>query len=273
MPDPAGSILLIGAGRMGYALLEGWLKEPALGGYRFQVAEPHPAGPLERLAKEGRIDLNPDPVDLDPALAVLAVKPQIMDEVAAPFRPLAQNGTPFLSIAAGRSIRSIKQALGADCPVVRAMPNTPASLGRGATVCVADGTIPDDLKTLCTTLLEAVGHVAWIEDESLIDAVTAVSGSGPAYVFHMAECLAAAGEKAGLPRNLAEELARLTVAGAGEMLWRGEADAATLRENVTSPGGTTAAALHILMAKDGLKPLMERAVDAAKQRGRELDRS
>lgn len=151
------------------------------------------------------------------------------------------------------------------------MPNTPASVARGITACFAGADVDAAARDLCTALLEAVGAVVWLEDETLMDAVTAVSGSGPAYLFHMAEALAEAGTAVGLPEDLAQELARVTVAGAGEMLWQGAGDASSLRANVTSPGGTTAAALAILMADDGLRPLVKRAVIAARDRGRALD--
>jgi pyrroline-5-carboxylate reductase len=160
--------------------------------------------------------------------------------------------------------------LGATAPVVRVMPNTPAAIGRGMSVAVASDGVTGEQKALVTALLEAVGEAGWVDDEALMDAVTAVSGSGPAYVFHLAECLAEAGMAAGLPRELAEKAARATVAGAGELLHRSDLPAATLRENVTSPGGTTAAALEVLRGEDGLPELMKRAVAAATKRSREL---
>jgi pyrroline-5-carboxylate reductase len=269
-----GKILLVGAGRMGGALLSGWL-EVGAAGHEICVMDPVPGEDLQKIATAGHITLNPNLdqfSETPPVLTILAVKPQIMDRALEPLAPIAAAGGCFLSVAAGRSIVSIRRGLGVNAPIIRAMPNTPASVARGATVCVAGEGVPSHIRALCTKLLHVVGQVYWMDDESLIDAVTAVSGSGPAYVFHLAECMAEAGIRVGLAPDLARELARLTVAGAGEMLWQGKDDATTLREQVTSPKGTTAAALHVLMGADGLGPLMGRAIEAARDRGRELDR-
>ena len=182
----------------------------------------------------------------------------------------AAPGTAFLSIAAGTTIATFEAVLGAEAAVIRVMPNTPAAVGRGISVLCANARCSDRQRQVAGELLAAVGEVAWIEDEGLMDAVTAVSGSGPAYVFLLIECLAEAGVEAGLAPDLAEQLARATVAGAGELARLSEQPAAQLRRNVTSPGGTTQAALEVLMAADGLQGLLTRAVAAAKRRGREL---
>jgi len=205
-----------------------------------------------------------------PDVVVIAVKPQSTDAALPAYRPFADKGAAFLSIAAGRPIAYFERLFGSNARILRAMPNTPAAVHRGITVIAANARVDDRARARAETLLAAVGQVEWVEDEGLIDAVTAVSGSGPAYVFLLAECLAEAGRAAGLPDALAARLARATVAGAGELLHRSGESAEQLRKNVTSPGGTTAAALQVLMAEDGLKPLMTRAVAAATRRSREL---
>jgi pyrroline-5-carboxylate reductase len=205
-----------------------------------------------------------------PAVLLMAVKPQMMDAVFPPLGKLAGPRTLVLSIAAGRKIEGFERHLAQGVAVVRAMPNTPAAIGRGMTVCVANAHVTAEQRALCDELLGAVGEVAWVDDEAQIDAVTAVSGSGPAYVFLLAECLAEAGVAAGLSEPLAKELARATISGAGELLRQSDLEAAVLRQNVTSPGGTTAAALGVLMGPDGLRELMTRAVAAAAKRSREL---
>jgi pyrroline-5-carboxylate reductase len=201
---------------------------------------------------------------------VLAVKPQSMTEVLAEMAPLARPDTLIVSVAAGVRLERLRAAFPPSQPVVRAMPNTPAQIGQGVTVAVANAHTSAAQRECVGALLAAVGQVAWVEDENLIDAVTAVSGSGPAYVFLLAECLAEAGRQAGLPDDLAELLGRQTVAGAGALLAASSLPPATLRENVTSPKGTTAAALSVLMAEDGLQPLLTRAVEAARRRSIEL---
>jgi pyrroline-5-carboxylate reductase len=200
----------------------------------------------------------------------MAVKPQAMDAVLPPLAKLAGPHTLVLSIAAGCRIATFEQHLPKATAVVRAMPNTPAAIGRGISVCVANAHVTPRQKALCDRLLAAVGEVGWIDDESLMDAVTAVSGSGPAYVFLLVEALAEAGVAAGLDASLAMRLARATVSGTGELLHQSRLEPAKLRENVTSPGGTTAAALSVLMAPGGLGALMKRAVAAAVKRGKEL---
>ena len=270
--DFSGTLVLVGAGKMGAALLEGWLRL-GLSPDRVAVIEPMPSPDIAALAKRG-LSLNPDLHTLrDPAVVVLAVKPQIAADAIAPLRPVVGATTLVISIMAGRTLQFLATALdrpGAQAgALVRAMPNTPAAIGRGITVAVpvrASGA----QRQLAEDLLSATGAVEWVDDEALLDAVTAVSGSGPAYVFLLAEVLAQAGVAAGLPAPLAQKLARETVAGSGELLHRSPLDPAVLRENVTSPGGTTAAALDVLMTQNGLKALMEKAVAAATARSRQL---
>jgi len=266
-----GSLLLAGAGNMGQALLAGWL-ERGLDPARVIVQDPSPPPSAKALlgrhgiAAHAAVAALPEP----PAVLMMAVKPQVMDEVFPPLARLAGPHTVVLSIAAGRAIAGFERHLAKNTGVVRSMPNTPASIGRGITVAVANAHVTAAQRATCDALLRAAGEVAWVGDESLLDAVTAVSGSGPAYVFYLAECLAEAGVKAGLEPQLARKLARWTVAGAGELLHRSELGADVLRQNVTSPNGTTYAALQVLMAEDGLAKLMREAVDAAAKRSREL---
>ena len=264
-----GPLLLVGCGKMGGALLTGWLAR-GVAAAAVTVAEPHPAPGSVPDGVTVVPGLDNVPGDMAPAVVVLAVKPQQMDAVVALCRPFARPGTVFLSIAAGKDIAYYTRGLGAVAAIVRAMPNTPAAVGRGMSVLCANAAADAAQRQVCEALLAAVGEVAWIEDESLLDAVTAVSGGGPAYVFLLIECLAEAGVEAGLPADLAMRLARTTVAGAGELVHRASEPASRLRENVTSPGGTTLEALKILMAADGLQPLLTRAIAAATRRGREL---
>jgi len=264
----AGNVALVGAGKMGGALLDGWIGlgvDPA----RVVVMEPQPAASIEALSARG-LRINPDPASICPDAIIIAVKPQIAPEIMPGVASLMAPSTVVVSIMAGRTIAFLAGTLPPDAAVVRAMPNTPAAIGRGITVAVPNSRVSPAQRQLADALLTATGAVEWIDDETLMDAITAVSGSGPAYVFLLAESLARAGEKAGLPADLARRLARATVAGSGELLHRSSIDAAVLRQNVTSPGGTTAAALDVLMAADGLDPLMERAVAAATRRSREL---
>lgn len=261
-------LLLVGCGKMGGALLDGWLGDGVVAAGRVIVVEPAdislPEG-VRRVADAGELAAGLQPVGV-----VFAVKPQAMDAVLPPYRRFAVPGTVFLSIAAGKTVAYFENLVGADAAIVRAMPNTPAAIGRGVSVLYANPQVDAAQREFCGTLLAAVGAVDWIDDEALMDAVTALSGSGPAYVFLLAEVMAQAGIAAGLPEALAAKLARLTVAGSGELLAQSEAPAATLRENVTSPGGTTAAALAVLMAEDGMAPLLTEAIAAATTRSREL---
>lgn len=265
-----GPVLLVGAGRMGGAMLDGWLGrglDPAL----TTVLDPAPPPEVEALIGSRGVRHNPDdPGTPPPAILLLAVKPQVIGDVAPKVAAFVARETVVISIAAGITTGTLAELLPQATAIVRAMPNTPAAVGRGFTVCVPTPGVTAGQREMVTALLEASGEVAWVGDEALMDAVTAVSGSGPAYVFWLTECLAEAGIAAGLPADLARRLARATVCGAGELMHRSPLDPAELRENVTSPGGTTAEALAVLMADDGLKPLMTRAVAAAKRRAGEL---
>ncbi|MGH6932100.1 MAG: pyrroline-5-carboxylate reductase [Dongiaceae bacterium] len=266
-----GQLLLVGCGKMGGAMLRGWLARGVRPG-DVTVVEPNPAIP-DDVAESGATIVGDGarlPAGLAPAVVILAVKPQMMDGAIAAHRRFVDPGTVFLSIAAGRTIGYFQRLLGADAAIVRAMPNTPASVGRGITVACANRNASAAQRDLCDQLLAAVGEVAWVEDEGLIDAVTAVSGGGPAYVFLLIECLAEAGVAAGLPPDLAMRLARSTVSGSGELARLSPESAAVLRQNVTSPAGTTLEALKILMASDGLQPLLTKAIAAATRRSREL---
>jgi pyrroline-5-carboxylate reductase len=266
-----GPLLLAGAGNMGFALLSGWLErglEPA----RVIVQDPAPPSHIkQQLDRQGiAVHANVGTLAQPPAVIVVAVKPQVMDEVFPPLAKLAGTKTVVLSVAAGRPIKGFEAHLAPGIAVVRAMPNTPASVGRGITVAVGNAHVTPAQREACDQLLRAVGEVGWVQDEGLMDAVTAVSGSGPAYVFYLAECMTKAGVDAGLPPDLAQQLATWTVAGAGELLHRSDLDPAVLRQNVTSPNGTTFAALQVLMGKNGLAELMHDAVAAAASRSREL---
>jgi pyrroline-5-carboxylate reductase len=262
-----GTVVLAGAGKMGGAMLSGWLAQ-GLDARRVMVIEPHPSDEIRVLAGAG-VRLNPSPKDIgDVAALVVALKPQAFREAGPALKPFAGPATLVVSIMAGMTIASVAEVCGGN--VVRAMPNTPAAIGRGITVAVGANNVGSAQRATADALLRAIGSVEWVEDESLMDAVTAVSGSGPAYVFLLAEELARAGVAAGLPEELATKLARETLAGSGELLHRSDLSAATLRQNVTSPGGTTAAALEVLMGADGLQLLMTRAVAAATRRSKEL---
>jgi len=266
----SGPLLLIGCGKMGGALLSGWLAQ-GIPGAAVHVVEPGEASlaPFAGKGLQHHRSLAEVPKDLGPALVLLAVKPQIMEGAIAGLRDLAGPETVFLSIAAGKTLDYFAQRLGPSA-VVRAMPNTPAAVGRGMTVLCADAQVTKAQRGLCEALCGVVGGVDWVTDEGLLDVVTALSGGGPAYVFLLVECLAKAGEEAGLPADLAMRLARGTVEGSGELLHRASEPASRLRENVTSPAGTTLEALKILMAEDGWQPLISRAIAAATRRSREL---
>jgi pyrroline-5-carboxylate reductase len=268
----SGTIILAGAGKMGGAMLSGWLAR-GLDARRVAVIEPHPSEEI-RAHLAGGVRLNPQPQDTGSIAAfVVALKPQAFREAAPALKPFITAPTLMVSIMAGMTIASIAEVLIGQKTgghVVRAMPNTPAAIGRGITVAVAAKNVSDAQRTTADSLLRATGSVEWVNDEGLMDAVTAVSGSGPAYIFLLAEELARAGVAAGLPEALATKLARETVAGSGELLHRSDLSADVLRQNVTSPGGTTAAALEVLMGKDGMQSLLTRAVAAATKRSKEL---
>lgn len=269
MGELPGSVTLVGAGKMGAALLQGWAAR-GLSGASVAILEPKPSSDVTALAAAQGFRLNP--TDRAPPQAlVLAIKPQALDAVAPSIVADAGADTLVLSILAGKRIADLSARLPQARMIVRAMPNTPASIGRGVTGAFAGPAVDPERRAAAAALLAAVGEVEWVESEALIDAVTAVSGSGPAYVFYFVECLTRAGVEAGLSEEASARLARATVAGAGELLRQSEGVApATLRENVTSPGGTTAAALAVLMADDGLAPIVSRAVAAAKRRAEEL---
>lgn len=258
-------LVLLGCGKMGSALLAGWL-EAGLPPSSIWVLEPNPT---EWLASTG-VHLNKG-VPSAPAVALLAVKPQMMGEALPALVALGNGTTLMVSIAAGTSIATFENTFGDRTPIVRTMPNTPAMVGRGITGICANAHAGAAGLALAADLMAAVGEVVVLDGEHQIDAVTAVSGSGPAYVFHLIEAMAAGGVAQGLSPDVAMKLARATVCGAGELAFRAPETAAELRVNVTSPGGTTAAALAVLMnAETGLPPLMERAIKAAADRGREL---
>jgi len=263
------NILLIGAGRMGGALLKGWLKS---GVKSVNVVEPKPSAELRRLVRARKITLfaAPSGVKRRPSVCVVAIKPQVLKGEVRALAGFAQSGALMISIAAGTTVAAMAAAWGPKARIIRAMPNTPGAIGRGITgLFAARGATAADKKR-AASLLSALGETAWVAKETLIDSVTAVSGSGPAYLFLMAEALTEAGMAEGLPRAQAEKFARATVSGAGALLAADKSPAAALREAVTSPGGTTAAALSVLMADDGLVQLMKRAVRAARERAQEL---
>lgn len=264
-----GTIVLAGAGKMGGAMLSGWLAQ-GLDPKRVVVIDPHPSDETRSFAAKG-VALNPAAKDIGAAdVLVVAVKPQMFREAGPQLKSLVGAKTLVVSIMAGTTLAVLKDICGG--VAVRAMPNTPAAIGRGITVAVAGAGVEKPQRAIADALLRATGSVEWIDDESLMDAVTAVSGSGPAYIFLLAEELARAGVAAGLPEALATKLARETVAGSGELLRRSELTSATLRENVTSPGGTTAAALSVLMGDGGFQSLLTRAVAAATKRSKELSK-
>jgi pyrroline-5-carboxylate reductase len=269
MNETAPRVLLAGFGNMGQALVNGWLAR-GIPAESIRIVDPGQAAreAAEALRLRATRVWQPDGEDFD--VVVFAVKPDKLAETAAAYRPLAGRGPVFLSIAAGKPLGALSATLGSSTPAVRAMPNTPAAVGAGMTVLCANGAASDVQRQLCADLLGAVGRVEWVDEEGLMDAVTAVSGSGPAYVFLLIECLAQAGAAAGLPPALAARLATQTVYGAGAYAAQSELDAAELRRRVTSPQGTTEAALKVLMADDALGALLRRAVRAATERSREL---
>jgi pyrroline-5-carboxylate reductase len=263
-----GTLVLVGAGKMGGAMLDGWL-ERGLKPKQISVIEPQPGKTLKALARRG-LKLNPKGKPLAASAVVIAVKPQSAPEALPSVATYVGRSTLVLSIMAGRTIGFLEKSLPSGTAIVRAMPNTPAAIGRGISVAVANANISAQHRKQSSNLLAAIGKVEWVTDEALMDAVTALSGSGPAYVFLLAETMASAGIAAGLPPALATRLARETVAGSGELLHRSDVDAATLRQNVTSPGGTTAAALEVLLGPGGFDRLLTQAIDAAARRSRQL---
>lgn len=258
-------LVLLGCGKMGSAMLQGWLAG-GLPASSVWVLDPHPS---DWLTAQG-VHLNKG-LPAAPAIVLIAVKPQMMAAALPGLAAMGSGKTLFLSIAAGTTISHYESVLGAKTPIIRAMPNTPAAVGRGISAITGNAFASEADLALAEALLSAVGQVVRLDGEHQMDAVTAVSGSGPAYVFHLIEALAAAGQAEGLSPALAMQLARATVTGAGELAYQAPETAAQLRINVTSPGGTTAAALGVLMDPDiGFPPLLRRAVKAAADRGREL---
>ena len=261
-------LVLAGAGKMGAALLRGWLAgglDPAA----VTVVDPQPSAEIATLCAERALRLNPEAAAPAGAL-VLGIKPQVLDAAAPALAGWIGPDTLIVSILAGKTIADLKRRLPTARAVVRAMPNLPASIGRGATGAVGSPEVGPQARAGAEALLASSGLVAWLDDEALIDAVTAVSGSGPAYVFLLAEALTEAGVAAGLPLDLSAQLARATVAGAGALLDADAREAGQLRRDVTSPGGTTAAALAVLMREGALPDLMREAVEAARRRAGEL---
>lgn len=267
----AGPLVLLGAGKMGQAMLDGWLGR-GLKAPKVIALDPNPSKEIKATAKRG-VKVNPKAgprANANAQAIVISVKPQMAPDAVPPLGLYVGKNTLVVSIMAGRTISFLEKALPPGTAIVRAMPNTPAAVGRGISVAVSNSRVTAKQRKLATDLLSAIGKVEWVNDEGLIDAVTATSGSGPAYVFLLVEAMAKAGAAAGLPADLAYRLARETVAGAGELLHQSALDAATLRQNVTSPGGTTAAALNVLMAPGAFDRLLTEAIAAATKRSKEL---
>ncbi|CUH79149.1 pyrroline-5-carboxylate reductase [Tropicibacter naphthalenivorans] len=257
-------LVLLGCGKMGSAMLEGWLAQ-GLPESSVWVQDPHPS---DWVMSKG-VHVN-EPLPKAPAIVLIAVKPQMMADALPSLQALGNGDTLFLSVAAGISIATYEELLGHDTPIIRAMPNTPAAVGQGITAIIGNAQASAENLSTAEELLSAVGQVVRLDAESQMDAVTGVSGSGPAYVFHMIECLASAGEAQGLSPELAMALAKATVAGAGALAMQAAEDPAQLRKNVTSPNGTTQAGLEVLMADDALPKIITDTVAAAANRSREL---
>jgi pyrroline-5-carboxylate reductase len=265
-----GPVMLVGAGKMGLALARGWL-DAGLPPNHLLLVDPAPNPAAQQLAEDYGLTLNTDASGLLPNVLVLAVKPQVIDSVMESLRPIVGQQTLAISIAAGIDIARLSRGLDMG-RVVRTMPNTPAQIGKGITGAVAGPEVGPEGRGIAEALLSAAGPVVWFDDERQLDAVTAVSGSGPAYVFHLVEALAEAARRQGLPDAIAEQLARQTVIGSAALLEADPAPPAVLRQNVTSPNGTTQAGLEVLMGQPGLVDLIDRTVDAARKRSEELGR-
>ncbi|MCP5073939.1 MAG: pyrroline-5-carboxylate reductase [Rhodobacteraceae bacterium] len=264
----AGGLVLLGCGKMGSAMLQGWLANGVAAG-NVAILDPYPSDWVKGLTSQG-VALNAELPEV-PAVCIVAVKPQMMGDALPRLQALGNGITVFISVAAGTPIRAFEEVLGAETPIIRAMPNTPAAVGKGITALIGNTKITEDDLLMAEALLQAVGQTVRLDDESQMDGVTAVSGSGPAYVFHLIEALAVAGEAEGLSAELSMKLAKATVGGAGALAEAAEESPAQLRVNVTSPGGTTAAALEVLMSEgDGFPALLRRGVKAAADRSREL---
>jgi pyrroline-5-carboxylate reductase len=266
----SGSLVLVGAGKMGGAMLEGWLRSGVPGG-QIVALDPAASDDMKTKLANWGIRLNPPPSAVKaPEVLLVAVKPQILEEVLPQLEGFAIAKPLIISVVAGKTIAAFARHFGSHAAIIRTIPNTPAAIGRGITAMVANANVSSAQQALAAALLSSIGEVVTVPKEGDIDSVTAVSGSGPAYVFYMTECLAKAGERLGLAPDIAMQLARATVSGAGELMRVTGTEASTLRENVTSPKGTTYAALQVLMAEGGLEPLMTRAVKAACDRSKEL---
>jgi pyrroline-5-carboxylate reductase len=261
------SLLLVGAGKMGGALLEGWLNL-GLDPHHVNIIDPAADARMIALCQEKGIAFGAPAAT--PEALVLAIKPQMLEAAASEVLPLAGKATLILSILAGKTLANLEARFGHGKAIVRAMPNLPASIGYGVTGCIANKAVSQTQQRMADALLAAVGSVEWLPDENLIDALTAISGCGPAYVFYLTECLTEAGIETGLPADLSARLARATVEGSGQLLANNPAPPDELRRNVTSPNGVTAAALDVLMSSDGLLPLLKRTALAAKRRAGEL---
>lgn len=265
----SGPVVLVGAGNMGGAMLRGWLSS-GIEAQSIAVIDPSPAPAMLAFLNEQNVAHHAAaPAGMHASALFVAVKPQMMGKVLPAVATLVGPDTVCVSIAAGTSVGELAQHLG-DTSIVRAMPNTPAMIGRGITAALPNARVTREQHDLTDRLLSVCGPVEWVDTEDAIDAVTAVSGSGPAYVYFVAECMAEAGRKLGLDADLAMRLARATVAGAGELMHRSDEDASVLRKNVTSPGGTTAAALEVMMQDDALQGVFDEAMAAAKRRAHEL---
>lgn len=263
-------LLLMGCGKMGGAMLDGWLKSGIVAA-GVSIVDPYQNESYVNNSDITYYDNATDvPDDLNPEVVILAVKPQQMDSALEAYKKFAGSGTLFLSIAAGKTITYFESKLGNEAAIIRAMPNTPAAIGQGITVSCPNKNVSTIQNELGLNLLRAVGEAFSVEDEKLIDPVTALSGGGPAYVFLMIESMTAAGVKVGLPQELAARLALVTVAGSGQLALNSSDDPTQLRKNVTSPNGTTQEALNVLMSETGLQPLMNKAISAATERSREL---
>ncbi len=267
-----GPLLLVGAGKMGSAMAAGWL-EQGLSPDALFIQDPSPCPEAQKLIDEHGLVSGEDlTLPALPVIIVLAVKPQMMADVLPGLLEKAGPHTLFLSIAAGQSLATLAGYLGEKQPIIRSMPNTPASIGQGMTVACSNPFVTADQVEHCITLLSAIGEIAWIKDEEQMDAVTAVSGSGPAYLFALTECLALSGIHQGLDAKLSWQLAKTTMEGAAALMRHSCDNPVILRKNVTSPGGTTEAALKILMGKKGLPKLMDKAIKAATERSKELSK-
>ena len=265
---PTRPLVLVGAGKMGGAMLSGWL-DSGLDPAAVIVVDPAPPSDTAATLAEAGIAARPDVPAVVARVLVVAVKPQVMADVLPGLAPMVGPDTVVMSIAAGKTVATFEAAF-PGATVVRAMPNTPAQVGRGITAAFGNSRVTEADRALVSALLAAVGEVAWLDEEAMIDGVTAISGSGPAYVFHFVECLAAAGAALGLPPELAARLARASVEGGGELLYQSALAPEQLRKNVTSPGGTTAAALAVFMNEGALEKLVTEAARAAKRRSEEL---